>query len=82
VETMKVPKSIMIEDKFLVVDGVHFALSILPQLLYEITHPDPRKWYRLERIGDAIQVHVRISEDSNGNVIVTNAGRSSEGAGG
>jgi hypothetical protein len=47
----------------LILDGIRVPLAIIPQLLYEITHPDPRRWYRLERIENLILVHVRISEE-------------------
>jgi len=64
------------EDEF-VVDGVRISLLQVSQFLYDLTHPDPRKWYRLERVGDVINVTVRIAEDSDGSVIA-NAGHISE----
>jgi hypothetical protein len=79
---MKVPASITFDGHNLYVDGVAIALSAIPQVLYEYAHPDPRKWYRFERMGDTIFVHVRISEDSDGSVIASSAsGRSSEDSG-
>jgi hypothetical protein len=53
----------------LIIDGVHIALENIPQFLYELTHPNPKRWYRLERVGDVIVVHVRMAvetEEKNG----------------
>lgn len=71
---MRVPASITIDDDALTIDGVHIPLRVIPQMLYELVHPDPRKWYRWERVDDVIIFHVRISEDSNGTAITDHAG--------
>jgi hypothetical protein len=55
--------SFQIDDDVLIVDGVRISLTLLPQMIYELAHPDPRKWYRLERIDNNIIVHMRITED-------------------
>lgn len=75
---MKLPASITFTPDTLTIDGIQFSLMVIPQILYEITHPDPRKWYRLERIGDVIHVEVRITEPDNGEPRA-DAGSSSEG---
>jgi hypothetical protein len=54
--------SFQIYGDALIVEGVRISLVLLPQMLYELTHPDPRKWYRFERIEDKVIVHVRITE--------------------
>lgn len=71
---MKVPNSITFDGYNLYVDGVAIGLSTIPQVLYEFAHPDPRKWFRFERIGDQVFIHVRISEDHDGDVIASTAG--------
>jgi hypothetical protein len=81
-ETVKVPKSVVFNSDHLLVDGVRIRWDIIPQLLFELAHPDFRKWYRLERVGDDIIIHVKISEEEpNGNAIADTGG-SEEGAGG
>ena len=75
----------------LMIDGVRVSFDIIPQFLYEIAHPDPRKWYRFERVLDELIVHTYFhdpsetnkpisTEVSNGNY-VRERGRSSEDAG-
>jgi hypothetical protein len=78
---MRKPASITFDHESITVDGVRLALDLIPQILYELTHPDARKWYRLSRIGDSIQVEVRITENANGSIIAStgNARSSSEG---
>ena len=71
---MKAISNITLVQDGLVIDGVLIAYEVIPQMFYELTHPDPRKWYRFERAGDTIIVHVRISETPeafNGNGIAT-----------
>jgi hypothetical protein len=82
--TVKVPASITFDFENLYVDGVRISLALLPQMLYELTHPDPRKWYRLERVGNDIVVHLKISEEKpDGNPIAStnDAGVSSSSPG-
>jgi hypothetical protein len=45
------------------VEGIKISFFTLPLIIHELTHPDPRKWYRFERRDDTIIVHVRISEE-------------------
>jgi hypothetical protein len=59
---MKAVTDFKIDGDALIVEGVRISLVLLPQVLYELTHPDPRKWYRFERIEDRLVVHVRITE--------------------
>lgn len=84
--------SIEFDDYRIIVDGMVITLNVIPQILYELAHPDPRKWYRFERIGNQCIVHVELRdpaelnkpfplEVSNGNY-VRERGRSSEDAGG
>jgi hypothetical protein len=42
----------------LVIDGIRVSFDVIPQFLYEIANPDPRKWYRFERVGDELAVSV------------------------
>lgn len=57
-------------DDALIVDGVKLPIDIIPELLYCLAHPDPRRWYRFERVGNSAVVHVKISEEKpNGSVI-------------
>jgi hypothetical protein len=76
----------------LLIDGVRVTFDLIPQFLYEIAHPDPRKWYRFERMNDELMVHVcyhdpsvfeqrPLPEVSNGNY-VRERGRGSADAGG
>lgn len=80
---LKFPTSLTIDEDSLVVDGVRIAFIIIPQILYELAHPDPRKWYRLERTADTITVHVKITEDTDGHIIASTADaeRSGENSG-
>lgn len=50
------------EDDRLIVDGVTLPVDVIPELLYSLAHPDSRKWYRFERIGDEVKVHIKIQE--------------------
>jgi hypothetical protein len=60
---IKVPASITFDAENLYIDGVKLSLMVIPQLLYELSHPSSRHWYRLERVGNQIIVHVRISDE-------------------
>jgi hypothetical protein len=63
-----------IDGDDVVIEGVRISLAIIPEILYEFTHPDPRKWYRIERIDNNIIVHVRITkfpEENDGNPIAS-----------
>jgi hypothetical protein len=80
------PTTLTIDEDALIVDGVRIAWRAIPELLFRLAHPDPRKWYRWEREGDTIQVHVKISEESNGSHITSiphagDADSSSKGSG-
>ena len=52
--------TVQFEDDALIIDGMRVTFEIIPQILYELSHPDPRKWYCFERIDDRCIVHVRI----------------------
>ena len=71
---MRYPTSITIDLESLTVDGIRFPLAVIPQFLYQLVNPDPRKWYRMERAGDVLVIHTRISEDHDGTIITDNAG--------
>lgn len=45
----------------LIVDGMYLNFNCIAQFLYDMAHPDPRKWYRFERIGDVCIVHLQIT---------------------
>ena len=40
-------------EDVLIVDGVRVSMELLAQL----AHPNPDRYFRMERIGDEIQVH-------------------------
>jgi hypothetical protein len=79
---MKVPASITFDSYNLYVDGVSIGLSAIPQVLYEFAHPDPRKWFRFERRGDTVFIHVKMSEEEKNGHPIAHTGRSEEGTGG
>ncbi len=54
--------TIEIDRDYLIIDGMRVNFEIIPQFLYEFAHPDPRKWYRLERRGEECLVHVEIRD--------------------
>jgi hypothetical protein len=81
---VKVPATITMDAAYLYVDGVAISFAVIPQILYELTHPDNRKWYRFERVGDTVTVYVKISEEKpDGNPIASTdpAGVGSQGTG-
>lgn len=54
------------------IDGVHVNYMSLAEIVNAIIHPDPRKWYRLERNGDIVTVHVKVAEEEpNGSEIAS-----------
>jgi len=55
--------TIEIERDYLIIDGMKVTFDIIPQFMYEFAHPDPRKWFRLERRGDACLVHCEIRDE-------------------
>ena len=54
--------TIEIQSDTLIIDGVRVTFGVIPEILYEIAHPDPRRWYNLERVNDVIIVHVEMRE--------------------
>jgi hypothetical protein len=52
--------TVQFEDDALIIDGMRVTFEVIPQFLYELANPDPRKWYRLERVGDRCIIHVKI----------------------
>jgi hypothetical protein len=54
--------TIEIERDTLIIDGGRVAFEIIPEILYELAHPDPRRWYNFERVNDQIIVHIEIRE--------------------
>ena len=59
---------------FMVIDGVAVSYDAIPQLISAITRPDPRKWFRFERSGDNVMVHVKITEDEHDGTRLANIG--------
>lgn len=59
--------SIGIERDYLVIDDMKISFDIIPQFLYELAHPDSRKWYRLRREGDACIVEIKIEPEEETN---------------
>jgi hypothetical protein len=49
-------------DNRIIVDGMSITLDVIPQILYELAHPDPRKWYRFERVNGQCIVHVEMRD--------------------
>lgn len=62
------------------VNGVCIDGDTFAQLINAVTRPDPRKWYRFERVGDSIIVHVKISEEGSYGQPIADIGRSQRGA--
>jgi hypothetical protein len=56
------------------IEGIKVSFFVLPQLIHELTHPDPRKWYRFERMDDTIIVHVRINEEERNGTPIARIG--------
>jgi hypothetical protein len=56
--------TVEIEDGALIIDGMRVTFEIIPQFLYELANPDPRKWYRLERVGDRCIIHVKMNDET------------------
>ena len=54
--------TIEFENDKLIVDGMQLTLNVIPQILYELAHPDPRKWYRFERVDNECIVHVEMRD--------------------
>jgi hypothetical protein len=72
------PLSLKFDHEHIIVDGVPVHWNTLSDLLYLMAQPDPRKWYRFERDGDAFIWHVKIEEVPNGNHVTSsseNSGR-------
>lgn len=54
------------------VDSIEFNYMQIAELLSQLIHPDPRKWYRFERVDNRILIHVRMTEDEpNGTQVGT-----------
>ena len=59
---MKTPAGVEFSERSLIVDGVQFSYAMLAELLYELAHPDPRKWFRFETLGDRSFINIRLEE--------------------
>ena len=57
------PITIKMQPNAVSLNGVELSYMQLAELINEITHPDPTRWFRLERVGDCVHINVRISED-------------------
>lgn len=79
---VRAPDTITFDEERLYVDGVAIRFDVIPQLLYEFAHPDPRRWFRLERVGDVVTVHFKISEEEPNGQPIAHTGRSKENPGG
>lgn len=56
---------IELEPDSITIDGMRVTFEVIPQFLYELAHPDPRKWFNFERIGDAAIVHMEMRPKSD-----------------
>lgn len=65
------PITIQMNPNAVTINGVEITYMVLAQIINEITNPDPRKWIRMERVGDAIHITIRMSEESDGSQINT-----------
>lgn len=66
------PIVVKMNPNALSVNGIEIPYMVVAQILNELTHPDPRKWIRMERVGDCVHISTRISEDEpNGTRIRT-----------
>ena len=54
--------TIEIERDTLIIDGGRVAFEVIPEILYELAHPDPRRWYNFARVNNKIVVHVEMRE--------------------
>jgi hypothetical protein len=73
-----------VASETLTVEGIKISAFVIPQIIFELTHPDPRRWYRIERIEDHLVVHVRMTEfaeEPHGNPIAS-IGSSKQDSGG
>jgi hypothetical protein len=69
VESLKLDHAVTLKlhQRELEIDGVRVSYEVLPQLILAIVHPDPRRWLRFERVGNIVNVHVRLQkEEPNG----------------
>jgi hypothetical protein len=58
----KIPVNITLDEGVLNINGMPVSLVVLDDLLRAVVSPDPRRWIRFERIGDAGMVHIRMEE--------------------
>jgi hypothetical protein len=66
------PITIRMNPNAVEINGVQMTYMVVAEIVAQIVHPDPRKWFRLERNGDIITVHVKLTEDEpNGTPIGT-----------
>jgi hypothetical protein len=48
-----------LDDNTVIVNGIKISGELIPMLINCLTNPDPHRWYRFERKGDNIIVHLR-----------------------
>ena len=58
--------TVQFEDDAIIIDGMKVTFDIIPQFMYELAHPDPRRWYRLRRVGDACMVDIKMEPEDGG----------------
>ncbi len=59
------PLDLKFDHEALIINGVSISWLAVPELMAIFGKPDERKWYRIERMGSGVVVHVKI-EDTAG----------------
>ena len=75
------PLKVEMNPNGITIDGVKMSYMVFAETVNQIFHPDPRKWFRLEREGDVIQIHVRLTEEEPNGTHVGTTGSSEENPG-
>lgn len=76
------PIVIKLNPNVVTCNGVEIPYMVLAQIINELTHPNPRKWIRLERLGECIHVSTRISEEEPNGTHISSVGNGAENDGG
>lgn len=66
------PVTLKLFPNHLEVNGIEVPYMLVAEVVNELTHPNPRKWIRLERMENIVVVSTRIAEEEpNGTPINT-----------
>ena len=80
---LEYPITIKLHRHELEIEGVKIAYFAIPQIIHALINPNPRKWFRFERVNEnEIYIHVRMTEDEPyGTPIGSTTGHGEENAG-